>query len=188
MSPNVDLAPVRGDERVVVGAIVGVHGVRGAVKIKSFCEPGDAIFRYRPWLITPLRLLGDANPGAPSKPLQCTAVHVGESGGVLLARIAEIEDRDQALRWLKAEISVLRSALPALPIDQYYWNDLIGLRVLGTDGFDFGVVDSMLETGANDVLVVRGTRERLIPYVPQQVVQSVDLAAGEMRVAWDPDF
>jgi 16S rRNA processing protein RimM len=71
---------------------------------------------------------------------------------------------------------------------EFYWADLIGLRVITVGGVDLGRIAQLFETGANDVIVVQGDRERLIPYIWQQVVRDVDLAAGEMRVDWDPDF
>ena len=90
-----------------------------------------------------------------------------------------------------------RDQLPELAPGEYYWHQLQGLRVISDyegNHFRLGVVERLLETGANDVLVVRGgsdsidRRERLIPYVPGQYVKAVDLAAGEMRVEWDPEF
>ena len=81
-----------------------------------------------------------------------------------------------------------RDQLPALEQGEYYWTDLIGLKVVTGDGTELGVIERLFETGANDVVVVKGDRERLIPYLPGQVITRVDLKAGEMEVDWDPDF
>ena len=78
--------------------------------------------------------------------------------------------------------------MPAVAEGEYYWNDLIGLKVVALDGEVLGTVDYLLETGANDVLVVRGERELLIPFVTGQVVTQVDLENRVLRVDWDPDF
>jgi 16S rRNA processing protein RimM len=78
--------------------------------------------------------------------------------------------------------------LPKARANEYYWADLVGLRVRTVDGIDFGAVEQMLETGANDVVVVAGERERLIPFLQGQTIINIDLAAGEMLVDWDADF
>lgn len=89
---------------------------------------------------------------------------------------------------MNTEIGVRRDQLPATAPDEYYWNDLLGLEVMNLQGEPLGRVDHLIETGANDVLVVRGERERLIPFVLNQVVMRVDLKAGEIEVDWDKDY
>ena len=85
-------------------------------------------------------------------------------------------------------IAVERDQLPETAPDEYYWTDLEGLSVVCQDGTELGRIDHLLETGANDVLVVQGERERLIPYIPGQVIRQVDLENGRMVVDWDPEF
>lgn len=91
---------------------------------------------------------------------------------------------------LGAEIAVDRVQLPELAKEEYYWAELIGLEVLNMAGETLGKVDHLLETGANDVLVVKtdDKQERLIPYVKGGVVKEIDLEKGCLRVDWDPDF
>jgi 16S rRNA processing protein RimM len=86
------------------------------------------------------------------------------------------------------EILVPREALPPPAPGEYYWVDLEGLRVVNVDGTDFGTVSHLFSTGANDVLVARGDRERLIPFVDPDYVRSVDFEAGVVTVDWDPEF
>jgi 16S rRNA processing protein RimM len=86
------------------------------------------------------------------------------------------------------EIGIRRDQLPVAQPGEYYWSDLQGLNVVTVDGHPLGRVDHLMETGANDVLVVQGERERLIPFVLDQVVVDVDLDKGEIRVDWDKDF
>ena len=72
--------------------------------------------------------------------------------------------------------------------DEYYWSDLVGLTVMSSEGQAYGVIERMLETGANDVMVVQGDRERLIPFAMDQVIKSIDLGEKKMVVDWDADF
>jgi len=91
------------------------------------------------------------------------------------------------MHWVGAEIAVQRSQFPPLPAGEYYYADLPGLTVVNLAGATLGTAESFLETGANDVLVVQGERERLIPLVPQ-VIREVDLTQGVLRVDWDAEF
>jgi 16S rRNA processing protein RimM len=168
---------VTGPELVTVGKVAGFYGVTGWVKVYSYTQPRDNILKYSPWQ---LRLEG-----------QQWTMEVLEGrrhGQGIVASLAGCVDRDAARRLLGAEISVARSQLSPLAHEEYYWTDLVGLRVVNRDGVELGRVDHLLETGANDVLVVQGDRERLIPYLPADVVLEVDLEDGVLRVDWDVDF
>lgn len=165
------------DTLVTVGRISGVYGVKGWLRIYSYTEPRDNILQYNPWQLR----LPDG--------WRSVEVLAGRSHGKgVIAQLDGCDDRDQAARWVDVEIAVRREQLPAAAAGEYYWRDLIGLRVVNQDGEALGVVDHLLETGANDVLVVRGERERLIPYALGEVVTAVDLEAGELQVDWDADF
>lgn len=164
------------DERIVLlGHISGVHGVRGWVKVHSLTEPREAIFEYQPWL------LGEAQE----------PVRVSEGklhGNRLIARIEGVDDREAAEELVDRSIAVAREQLPETGAGQYYWTDLVGLRVQLENGRELGTVERLLATGANDVLVVKGERERLVPFVTGQYVKQVDLENGVIVVDWDPDF
>ncbi len=164
-------------ELVPVGRISGLYGVRGWVKIYSYTEPRENILKYNPWL---LNLAGGWTP--------VELLEGKRHGKGVIARLAGCEDRDAAARWLNTELAIRRDQLPETAPGEFYWNDLIGLKVITTGGIELGVVKDLMETGANDVLVVDGEVERLIPYVPDDVVVDVDLEAGELRVDWDPEF
>lgn len=161
------------NDQVILGKINGVFGVRGWVKVYSYTRPKENILDYRHWLV------GDKT----FKVLQ-KQVH----GKGLIARLEGIEQRDLAEQLVGAEISVPRQQLPKTQADEYYWTDLIGLEVVNVAGISLGHVDNLLETGANDVLVVKGERERLIPLVFDHVVLQVDLDHKTMQVDWDSDF
>ena len=109
-------------------------------------------------------------------------------GKGILAHLAACDDRDVARGLIGADIAVSRSELPDPGPDSFYWVDLEGLAVRTLGGVELGTVDRLLETGANDVLVVKGERERLIPYVRGKVVSGVDLERGVILVDWDPEF
>ena len=164
-------------DSVIVGQLLGLHGVTGALKVKSFCEPPEQVFRYQPWTLTP--------PGA-------SAFSTGSqrlSGANLIARLPNFITRELSSALQGAEISVARALLPVLGAGDYYWSDLEGLSVVGIDGFAFGTVLRLFATGSNDVMVVKGAdRERFIPYLPDQYVRAVDLAARSIMVEWDPEF
>ena len=108
-------------------------------------------------------------------------------GKTIIARVDGFDDRDQAARLIGTDIGVPRDELPETDNGHYYWSDLEGLRVVGRDGTKLGRVDYMLETGANDVMVVKGDTEQLIPFVLDKVILDVDLAKGEIRVDWEWD-
>jgi len=162
------------DRLLLVGKIVGLHGVDGWIKLESYTEPRLRIFSYMPWLVG-----GKEISGAQGR----------EQGKGLIGKLPGCDDRDTAAALIGAEIKVQRSALPQPKRGEYYWADLEGLEVVTVDGVGLGKVSHLFATGANDVLVVRdGERERLIPYVAKQFVQQVDLEAGRITVDWDPDF
>lgn len=147
------------------------------MKVYSYTDPPENILGYGPWLLKR------------GNEWRRAEVEDGKRHGKgLIAKLRGCDDRDAAAAWVGAEIAIRRSQLEALEPGEYYWTDLIGLRVLGTDGTEYGVVAQLLETGANDVLVVKGDRERLIPFVLEQVVTRIDLEKGELRVDWNPDF
>jgi 16S rRNA processing protein RimM len=160
---------------LVVGRISGVYGVRGWVKVFSETDPRENILAYRPWY------LGES--GRPRK-----VAEGRRHGKGLVARLEGCEDRDQAAALVAQEIAVRRDQLPPTRGDEFYWADLEGLAVITLDGIHIGRVDRLFATAANDVLVVKGDRERLLPFVWGQVVREVDFELGQMRVDWDPDF
>lgn len=168
---------VGADRTLEVGRIVDAYGVRGWVKIESHTDPAANILGYTPWQLVTAR-------GVVEKAVLTGRQH----GSYVVARLEGIEDRDSALGLKGTAIRVPRQHLPEPEDQTYYWADLEGLRVVNQDGVELGRVAHLLETGSNDVLVVHGERERLIPFLRGSVVIDVDLAAGEMRVDWDPEF
>lgn len=165
------------ERRVVVGKVAGVYGVKGWVKIRSFTEPEENIFNYAPWRLESM-----------TPALELRVLDGRFHGSGLVAQLEGITDRDQAAKLVGQYIFVPRACLPELGEGEYYQTDLLGMRVVNLDGVEFGHVDQIMETGANDVLVVIGKRERLIPFVLGQAVREVDLAEKRILVDWDADF
>ena len=166
------------ERRILLGRIVGAFGIRGQIKIESWTEPRDAIFRYQPWILRDA--LGNER--------QFDGARGKESGKHLVANFPEVTDRDVVEAMRGTDIYVLRSALPPPKAGEFYWIDLEGFRVVNVDGVDFGTVSHLFSTGANDVLFVRGDRERMVPFVEPDFVKSIDFEGGLITVDWDPDF
>ena len=167
-----------GEKLVLLGRVVGVHGVRGELKLESYTEPRTQIFRYQPWRI---------RSAAGEKTMQgCRGRAQGKG---IVAEMPGVDDRDAAAALVGTEIWVARSVLPAPGPGEYYWADLEGLEVVTRDGVPLGRVSHLIATGANDVMIVRDDeRERLIPFLPGHFVDEVDLERGRVTVDWDPEF
>lgn len=166
-----------GQRRVVLGKVGGLHGVRGWVRLWSFTDPVENLLDYR-----------EVEIGRGGRWEMVRLAEGRRQGESLVARFEGCADRDQAAPLVGAELAVARDRLPPPAAGEYYWADLVGLDVVTTGGVALGRVDHMMATGANDVMVVRGERERLLPFVPGQFVSEVDLAGGRIVVDWDPDF
>lgn len=165
------------EARIALGEIVGAHGVRGEVKLHSWTRPRENILNYPVWLLAQAESVREY-----------TLTGGRQQGKGLVAGLAGIDSRDAAAALHGCRIMVARSALPAKAPGEYYWAELQGLAVETLAGESLGTVTGLLETGANDVLVVEGERERLIPYAPGLYIQSVDLSGGRVVVDWDPEF
>lgn len=171
---------------VNIGRITAVYGVKGWFKIHSYTEIAEDVFAYNPWWLKTAH-------GVKQVEVDEARPH----GKGFVAHIKGIDDRESAVQYTSVDIAVERDLLPELDDGEYYWSQLEGLKVTSVYGGQaqrLGRIAKLLETGANDVLVVVpddqsiDQRERLIPYVPEQFVVSIDLAVGEMQVDWDPEF
>jgi 16S rRNA processing protein RimM len=162
-----------------VGEISGVFGVKGWVKIFSLTEPRENILSYSPWIL---------QKGTETK--KVFLVEGRKQGKSVVASIKGVADRDVAETYSGWEILINQSQLPKSKGGEYYWADLVGLSVETELGVSLGKVDHLIETGANDVLVILNEEkeERLVPFLQGQVVKDIDLDASTMIVDWDPDF
>jgi len=164
-------------ERIRVGRVSGVYGVKGWVRVFSETDPRAAIAEFpRLWM----RYGGE---------WRLVEVESGRAHGAgVVVKFSDVEDREAAYGLMGAELAIERDWLPPAEEGEYYWADLLGMSVVNRDGTEFGRITGFIETGANDVLVVRGDRERLIPWVRGRYVLEVDPEARCVQVDWDPDF
>jgi len=162
---------------ITLGRISGVFGVKGWVKVLSYTEPRDNIVRFPIWTLR--------RHGVDSR----IEIEDGRShGGGVVAKLRGIDDRDRARELIGTDVVIDRSALPECGPGEYYWTDLEGLEVRTPGGERLGVVDHLLATGGNDVLVLAGVPERLIPFVVGEVILGVDLDAGVIVADWSPNY
>ncbi len=164
-------------ELINVGEVSGVFGIKGLVKVFSFTDPRENILSYSPWLL---------KKGNEAKTVK--VLEGGLQGGAVVAKFAGIDDRDQAAALMGWTIFITPEQLPKTAADEYYWSELIGLDVQTLEGVALDRVENLLETGANDVVIVSGERQRAIPFLQGRTIMRIDLTARLMVVDWDPDF
>ncbi len=161
------------DDSIVVARVVEPYGAQGLIKVQAFTEKPDGLLHYEHWI------LDMPAKGKRLFRISDSRIH----GKYITASLYGIETREQALALKGVEISVLKSSLQALPDGEYYQYQLLGLSVIDVDGTNYGIVDSIIETGANNVLRVKGESEHLIPYIPNVIV-AIDESEGVLRVDW----
>ena len=164
------------NDLVVMGRIVAPYGVFGWLKIIPDTEIFDTLLDYKTWWI------GKDNDWCELK-VESAKIH----NDVLVVKLQGIDERDGAFACKGKQVAVPRVSLPKLKKDEYYWSDLIGLSVKNLQEVDFGKITDVLETGANDVIVVMGEKERLIPFTAQTVLEVI-LQDGTMLVDWESEF
>jgi len=166
------------NELISIGEISGVFGVKGWVKVFSLTEPRENIINYSPWTLKKGNELREVK-----------LVNGKRQGKSVVALLEGVADRDIAASYSGWEILINKSQLPETEEGEFYWADLVGLSVETEYGVSLGKVDYLIETGANDVLVVKDIEEeRLIPFLQGSTIKKIDLVDKIMIVDWDPDF
>jgi 16S rRNA processing protein RimM len=161
---------------VIIGVIQAPFGVKGWVKLRSYTDPIENILQYSPWVY--------ANESGERRLL-----HEGQrNGDNLVARFVGIDDRDAAATLRGLAVYADRTRFPPAAPGEYYRIDLMGLSVTNLQGVQLGVISDIMTTGAHDVMILAGDRERLVPFVQGRFVREVNLAAGYVLVDWDEDF
>jgi len=167
----------------LIARIGAAYGIKGWVKLISFSSPKANILNYQRFL-TP--------QGSSLVELKIDQSKVQGKG--IVVHIKGCDDRNLTREFTGKNLYIEKALLPELDVDEYYWHQLLGLRVKTLSGDDLGVVDHLLETGANDVLVVKADdlsvddEERLIPYLFKQVIDSIDLDQRLIKVNWEKDY
>ena len=161
---------------IIVGRISGLFGIRGEVRVFDFSRRRGDILRYDSWLLRH------------EDSWREVFVREGRSHqDTVVVQLEGLQDRESARELIGTEIAIRPEQLAKLNNGEYYWHQLEGLAVVNVAGDELGIVERVMETGANDVLVVRGKSERLIPYTPNTIVE-VDLSMGKIQVDWELDF
>lgn len=169
---------------VVLGKMGSTYGIRGWLRVFSSTEEAESIFDYQPWFIQ--------TQGS----WHCVEIESWRHHNQdMIIKVKGIDDRDAATLLTNREIVVDSAQLPELEEGDYYWKDLIGCQVVTSSGYQLGSVIDMMETGSNDVLVIRanlkdafGIKERLVPFLTGQVIKHVYLSTRTIEVDWDPGF
>jgi len=169
-------------DNMVVGKIGAPYGVQGWVKVTTYTDEIEGIFAYSPWLL-----------GENSKEYLVDSWKTHSKG--VVAKLVGVETRDDADSIKNLDVSIKVSQLPQLADNEYYWRDLVGMQVVTDKGYNLGVVKELFEIGANDVMLIKanpndafGQKERMLPYLLEQVIKQVDMQAKTITVDWDPGF
>ncbi len=165
---------------IIVGRLASPHGIHGWLKLLSYTQPVTNILNYPHWFIQKTQ---DHWEPIDMAALQTTT----DNNSHIRIKFAHCDSPEVARAYTNLLIGVTRDQLPPLSVDDYYWSDLEGLSVINHEGVLLGQVSHLFSTGANDILVVKGDRERLLPYI-KDVILEVDLKNRRITVNWDADF
>ncbi|CCN35521.1 16S rRNA-processing protein RimM [Vibrio nigripulchritudo ATCC 27043] len=171
-------------DKIVVGKFGASYGIRGWLKVFSYTDNAESIFDYSPWFI---KQKGEW--------VECKVESWKRHNKGMVCKLEGLDIREEAHLLTNFEIAINPASLPELSEDEFYWRELFGMQVVTTKGYNLGEVVDLLETGSNDVLVVKanlkdafGQKERLIPFLEEQVIKQVDRSAQRIEVDWDPGF
>ena len=164
------------EEKLLIGKINGFFGVQGWVKIFSYTDPRKNILEYQPWYFI--------HNGA-YKVIEITSGR--EQSKTIVAHVKGIVSRDQASQLIGKDLYIDKDQLPELDDDEHYWYELNEFRVINKNGIDLGVVNYLVDTGSNNILVTKGEKEHWIPYIEPYLV-SVDKQNRVITVDWDENF
>ena len=169
-SPHLD------EKKLLVGKINGFFGVQGWVKIFSYTKPRKNILEYQPWYFL---------DNETYKVIEITSGR--EQSKTIVAQVKGINNRDEAVQLIGKDLYINKDQLPELDNDAHYWHELTGFRVNNKNEVDLGIVDYLVDTGSNHVLVTKGETEHWIPYIEPFLV-SVDKHKKVISVDWDENF
>lgn len=172
------------NNRIVMGKLGSTYGIRGWLKVFSYTDNAESIFDYTPWYLN-----------QKGKWVEYKVESWKRHGQGYVCKLAGLDVREDAQLMTNFEIAIDPASLPELSEDEFYWRELFGMQVFTTKGYNLGEVTDLLETGSNDVLVIKanlkdafGQKERLVPYLEEQVIKKVDREARRIEVDWDPGF
>ena len=169
-SPHLD------EKKLLVGKINGFFGVQGWVKIFSYTKPRKNILEYQPWYLI---------DNETYKVIEITSGR--EQSKTIVAQLKGINNRDEAVQLIGKDLYINKDQLPELDNDSLYWHELTGFRVINKNEVNLGMVDYLVDTGSNHVLVTKGDTEHWVPYIEPFLV-SVDKQKKVIIVDWDENF
>jgi 16S rRNA processing protein RimM len=164
------------NKRLLIGQINGLFGVQGWVKLFSYAHPRKNILSYQPWHIKVDGVWTTLD-----------IVKGREQGKTIVAQLKDVDDREDSRRYIGVELYIEKSQLPQLAQGEYYWDELTGLEVINNQGIVLGTISYMVDTGANNVMVVNGKKEHWVPYIEPFLI-SIDMDKRQILVDWDEDF
>lgn len=167
----------KADRDIVAAKFGAAHGLKGWLKLHAFTESVEHILEYQPWYIQSPR--GELSLVCDSHRFQ---------GQQLVVHLRGFDTREAIEPFVNQAVLIKAKQLPRLPKGEYYWQDLIGLRVTNLEGCELGTVMSMMATGANDVLMLDGDQQRCLPYLLKRVIKQIDLDQGSMLVDWPAEL
>ena len=170
------LSPHLDEKKLLVGKINCYFCVQGWVKIFSYTKPRKNILEYQPWYFV---------DNETYKVIEITSGR--EQSKTIVAQVKGINNRDEALQLIGKDLYINKDQLPKLDNDAHYWHELTGFRVINKNGIDLGVVDYLVDTSSNDVLVTKGDKEHWIPYIEPYLV-SVDKQNRVIIVDWNENY
>ena len=167
---------MQSDKKINIGKVIGLHGIKGWLKILSFTSPPENIFNYQSLIIS-------------NEDIE-KIFHIENSrkqGKKILIKFDGIDDRTSAESLYQSRIHIFRADLPELSENTYYWEDLLGFNVFNQNNIKLGLVDSFIETGSNDVLIVTDEMKKnvLIPFLINKTIKEVDLENKLIIVDWE---
>jgi len=171
------------EQLLTIGRVAAAHGIKGWIKVYSYTDPPENIISYTPWYF---KISGAW--------VRIDVLSSRKQGKSIVARLDKCETRNDAESFLGVDIAIPSTSLAQLEDGDYYWNQLHGLVVINTEQKRFGTVTKLIQTGANDVMVVKADKqsiddlERLVPYIKSRVIKSIDLDTGEIIVDWDASW
>ena len=159
-----------------MGRVAAPYAVKGWIKIQAFTEYLDSLLDYPTWWL-----------GKQGQWRQFTVLEAKVHSQSLIAHLEDLDDRDAAEAITSSEIAVARDEMPPAEDDEYYWSDLIGFQVVNLAGETLGRLEGFLETGAHDVMQVKGAKDYLIPFTAP-IVDRVEREAARVVVDWGLDY
>ena len=163
------------DRKIYLGKITGAHGIKGWLKIQSFSSPPENILNYPQWIIN--------NNGEED----FYSIEKGrKQNNKIVVKLEKIDDRNTAESLINSKIQILRSDLPKLSNENYYWSDLVGLSVLSSEEEVIGKIESLIATGANDVMVINTSKDErvLVPFVMHEIIKEVNVELSYIKIDW----